>query len=237
MRFVTVVTPPGVDTSGCGYGGGSNKLNYDWLSAPASHSEYILSSFSIKLFGTSHTLASPVEATLAIRRAAGTGRAPQAIRVRLPELHYRISGQRPLPCRSFPDAERSVQFSVATAWLYGDVTPADLYRALDDPQVHELAERCTVAIDDELTRMQEDGAWRAAVDVSFGDGDGSAEVALPQGSVERPLDRSAVLSKLNRQSWVPSEVRETLVRLSSALGAGGPALGLELPRLTNSWEA
>jgi 2-methylcitrate dehydratase PrpD len=219
------------------YSGGPDTLNYAWLSAPASESELMLSSFSIKLFATSHTIAAPVEATVAVRRAAATEEAPEGIRVRLPELHYRISGQRPMPCRTFPEAQGSVQFSVATAWLYGDVTPADLYRALDDAQVHELAERCSVEVDDRLTRMQEGGLWPSAVDVSFRGRTESAEVRMPEGSVERPLDRPAVLSKLTRQPGVTQEVSEMMVLLSTAMDANGPASRLPLPCLTNPEEA
>jgi 2-methylcitrate dehydratase PrpD len=158
--------------------------------------DWMLPAVAVKLHACSHTLATAVDAAVAIR-----ARLPlpdsleriEDIEVRLDEFQRFVSAGREAGPASFVDAQSSVGFVVAQALRFGHVMPAQFAPSeLASPAARALAERVRI-----VPGAFPQGSWPAAVRVSLRDGHVDEEALLePQGGERLPVGLGRIAEKL-----------------------------------------
>lgn len=119
--------------------------------------------------------------------------AVESVRVETYSAAARLTESRP---RNQLQAKFSIPFAVATALLRGDTGPTAFADEAITPEAVALAERVTVAIDDEIAaRAPEQRGARVTVETA--DEQFSREVAAPRGGEHDPFDEAELESKFH----------------------------------------
>jgi 2-methylcitrate dehydratase PrpD len=117
----------------------------------------------------------------------------ESIRVETYPAAAQLTESRP---RNQLQAKFSIPFAVATALLRGDTGPAAFTNEAITPEAVALAERVTVAVDDEIAaRAPEKRGARVTIETS--DKQFSQEVAAPRGGEHDPFDETQLESKFH----------------------------------------
>jgi 2-methylcitrate dehydratase PrpD len=142
--------------------------------------------------GAAHTA---IEGALALRsRCPGDAITSSDIRVLSPRgVHDALVFRDP----KTPDEARfSLTYSVAVAWVHGQVTLDDFEpAALDRPEVRAVMDRITTSIEDELAPPAGWSGYPAIVSISGGYYDDEVRVDVPVGYPTRPLSEEQLRSK------------------------------------------
>uniref|UniRef100_L2FV62 MmgE/PrpD family protein n=1 Tax=Colletotrichum fructicola (strain Nara gc5) TaxID=1213859 RepID=L2FV62_COLFN len=160
-------------------------------------SEWLFAATAMKPFPACRFTHTAIEITARVAAEAKSGELPQKITVWVNPSGYDIIG-RPSPNKLHPetivDAQFSMYYQVAVAWLFGSEAGWSVYDSekMKDKKVAELCDRVEVVTDDSFKEEFE-------VRMSFQGVDGGAarEEALvyPLGEVEHPFSRENVSDK------------------------------------------
>jgi len=117
--------------------------------------------------------------------------AVESVRVETYPAAARLTEPRP---RNQLQAKFSIPFAVATALLHGETGPTAFADEAITPEAIALAERVTVAVDDEIAaRAPEQRGARVTVETA--DERVSREVVAPRGGDHDPFDEARLESK------------------------------------------
>ncbi|KAF4460920.1 2-methylcitrate dehydratase [Fusarium albosuccineum] len=117
----------------------------------------------------------------------------QKLTVSLSPANFLVVGN-PTPNKIHPknvvDAQFSIYFQLAHAWLHGSAHGVEFASRLDDPKIHELADKIDVVTDPEVK------AFGSKLKVRFEDGrEDEVDIPFPLGEPQHPFSRELVEEK------------------------------------------
>lgn len=92
--------------------------------------------------------------------------------------------------RNIVDAQFSMYYQVAVAWLYGSWTGWAAYDKLNDPKIHELCDKITVVADPSISDL------KTRLNITWEDGkQQQMELLQPMGEDNNPFDKARIDAK------------------------------------------
>ncbi|KZL85768.1 hypothetical protein CI238_05296 [Colletotrichum incanum] len=159
--------------------------------------EWLYPATALKPFPACRFTHTAIEVTARIAAKALTQSLPEKITVRLTRAAYGIVGE-PSPNKRHPktivDAQFSIYYQIAIAWLFGMEIGWDAYDAekMQSKQVAVICDRIEVIVDEQLEEEFEVKLLFAGVD---GLGDVDDAMVYPLGEDEHPFSRERVQKK------------------------------------------